>query len=407
MSNQAEEGPRSLARRLAGLFWSAIVLVHVIAAVIWWWMMPAGFPLAHPRFWVHRVIPFVLIAFAIACALPRAKPRRPALLAAIPATYLAAAIAGRALFPRTLHTLWLAPLAIGLTLLAIWALEHRAHWRPALAVAVPAVALGCFLAFAQAAPPPSTHPSSAWSALGDSAHDRTWISFDAQPLSLAIDPALSFISRSPDGCWTVFASRADRLGPIDERSTRFSRVDEHGALHIESFTALPHAVYSHLNSFTVIAIQGHHRLFLAFSPAPDARIEVLPSDYPSGRPAQFAYVDAERTFHVARASSAEKGPYTDLASGRLAPADPLAITLYDEQTPIARITLDDFSAQASTELSPTAGWNVPQNAIEFALAGPSSASIFITLAGTSVGRGFESVGHAAGVYRNRIHVERL
>ena len=26
---------------------------------------------------------------------------------------------------------------------------------------------------------------------------------------------------------------------------------------------------------------------------------------------------------------------------------------------------------------------------------------------TSVGRGFDSVGHATGVYRNRMHVERL
>jgi hypothetical protein len=111
-----------------------------------------------------------------------------------------------------------------------------------------------------------------------------------------------------------------------------------------------------------------------------------------------------------QASDAEKGPFASLATGRLAPADTLAITLYDEQTPIARITFDDFAAQASTELSPTAGWNVPQNAVQFSLGGDqpgSVAHIFITLAGTGVGRGFDSVGHAPGVYRNRMRVERL
>ena len=70
-----------------------------------------------------------------------------------------------------------------------------------------------------------------------------------------------------------------------------------------------------------------------------------------------------------------------------------------------RVVLADWSAQADTTLSPTAGWGVPVNAIEFSLAGdaPSSpASIFVTLAATSVGRGWDCVGHRPGTYRNRI-----
>jgi hypothetical protein len=35
----------------------------------------------------------------------------------------------------------------------------------------------------------------------------------------------------------------------------------------------------------------------------------------------------------------------------------------------------------------------------------SPASLFITLAATSVGRGWDSVAHAAGTYRNRIAIE--
>jgi hypothetical protein len=48
------------------------------------------------------------------------------------------------------------------------------------------------------------------------------------------------------------------------------------------------------------------------------------------------------------------------------------------------------------------------NAIEFSLAGDapgSEAAIFITLAATSVGRGWDTVGHAPGTYRNRMRIE--
>ena len=124
-------------------------------------------------------------------------------------------------------------------------------------------------------------------------------------------------------------------------------------------------------------------------------------------PARFAYVDERRRFLVAEASSGEKGPFHTLAEGTLEPSQPLTITLYDEDRRAGRVTLDDWSAQLSTQLSPTAGWGAPENAIEFSLAGTSPtspASIFITLAGTSVGRGWDCVGHAAGTYRNRITI---
>jgi hypothetical protein len=92
------------------------------------------------------------------------------------------------------------------------------------------------------------------------------------------------------------------------------------------------------------------------------------------------------------------------------PSESLVITLFDDDRAVGLVTLEDWSAQAGTALSPTAGWGMPVNAIEFSLAGnaPSSpASIFVTLSGTSVGRGWDSVGHAAGTYRNRIRIEPL
>ncbi len=67
--------------------------------------------------------------------------------------------------------------------------------------------------------------------------------------------------------------------------------------------------------------------------------------------------------------------------------------------------LKDWSRQLSTTLSPTAGWGVPTNAIEFQRLDTNEdapAAIWITLAATSVGRGWETVGHSAGTYRNRV-----
>jgi hypothetical protein len=88
----------------------------------------------------------------------------------------------------------------------------------------------------------------------------------------------------------------------------------------------------------------------------------------------------------------------------------LTITVWDGDQAAYRLTMIDWSGQAGTALSPTAGWGVPVNAIEFGLlegSGGKTANVWMTLAGTSVGRGWDSVGHAAGVYRNRLKIERM
>ena len=166
--------------------------------------------------------------------------------------------------------------------------------------------------------------------------------------------------------------------------------------------------FSHLNSYCVVDISGHKSLSISFSPCETEKIEVLPADYPTGRPARFAYLDAAENFFVVEATSGEKGPFRNLASGRLQRGDSLTIGMYDEGRPVGSVTLDDWSSQLSTDLSPTAGWGVPVNAIEFQRSGDdenSPATIWITLAATSVGRGFETVGHRAGTYRNTIRFQ--
>jgi hypothetical protein len=171
---------------------------------------------------------------------------------------------------------------------------------------------------------------------------------------------------------------------------------------------LPHPIFSHLNTFCDIFVSGSRHLSISFSPCPEAIVAVRPAEYPTGRPLRLAYLDAQGAFHVVEAASGDKGPFRELGRGKLGRSQPLAITLYDRGVAQARVVLEDWSAQVGTAPSPTAGWGLPVNAIEFSLQGEepgAPAAIFITLAGTSVGRGWDSVGHRAGTYRNRISIE--
>lgn len=176
-------------------------------------------------------------------------------------------------------------------------------------------------------------------------------------------------------------------------------------IELEAISHLPRRVDSHLNTYCQLTIAGHRRLAVSFSPCPEARIEIKPIGYPVGAPARIAFIDANEGFHIVEATSGEKGPYTALAGGRLKRGEALTITFYDDDRPIGYLVLDDWASQVSTAPSPTAGWGLPQNAIEFSLsddAPASAANLFITLASTSVGRGWDSVGHAPGVYRSRV-----
>ena len=86
---------------------------------------------------------------------------------------------------------------------------------------------------------------------------------------------------------------------------------------LEAVTRLEQPVYSHLNSFCDVEVRGHGQLSLEFSPCPGVPVEVRPFDYPVGRPARFAFLEADGTFRVVEATSGEKGPFHTLASGRL------------------------------------------------------------------------------------------
>jgi hypothetical protein len=218
-------------------------------------------------------------------------------------------------------------------------------------------------------------------------------------------PALRLISAARDENGLALHYQADydatlQVGPDDGS----------GPIVLEATARLARPIETHLNSFCDVEISGHTRLSLSFSPCPEQHIEVHAADYPVGRPLRFAYLDDSGVFHVVEGTSGEKGPFRELAGGRLDRAAPLIVTLFDGDAAVARITLEDWPAQVGTSLSPTAGWGATVNAIEFSLEGDaprSRAAIYFTLAGTSVGRGWDCVGHAAGTYRNRIRIENL
>ena len=405
--------------RWIAVLWVPIASVHGIAAAYAWRMLPHGFTADHPRFWTNQVLPWVLAASALACvvALWRGWPRIAAFaMLLLTGFHVGMASGWSGVFPLTgsRPAQLAAVIAAGLFACAYGSLRTRRDATAAMALgAVLGLAAGNFTAWSQRGADPATHPSAdrtppregpvpAWAHVG-----HADVVVDAGPARIELRPLLEFISRSPDRGWTALASAEQRHVAAAPGVLRAA--GDETSLYVDARAAVPADVYSHLNAFTQIAVHGHKRLFLAFSPMPAQRIEVTFSEYPTGRPARFAYVDAARVLHVVEAESGEKGPFTELARGSLPIDAPLGITLFDEDRPLARIELADFAAQASTQISPTAGWGVAENAIEFRLAAdrPDAAAVlFLTLASTSVGRGWDSVGHAAGVYRNRITVTR-
>jgi len=430
--------PPSLSRR----GW-ILLLGHALLALAWLVGMPQGFPASHVNLWVNRVVPLLLL-LAVAAAWTSRETFAPWLFLTLAVAWVGALLAGPLWFPQSAARLGLltsfgaAPMA-----LVAWVFERRsaqlatrpALWRSACALGL---VLGALAPGSQRGGPPTTRPAGealpqpvagpapTVAALGTDvrvglADGR--VSLGLGGLHTTVWPLLRFRSRSADRCWTVFARARERIGPPRELlgyagTPRRAQVDYRadGRLRLEvratadgaeldAWAELPRPVYSHLNTFTELHVQGEpgRPLRLVFSPCPETPIEVRLADYPVGAPARLAYRAADGGFRVVEAQSAEKGPFRALAEGPLGDG-PLTITVLSGDAPRGTIVLHDWARQAGTALSPTAGWGLPVNAVEFQLlqVEPPVLGAWITLAGTSVGRGWDSVGHAAGTYRNRI-----
>ena len=425
--------------------WLLVFASHAALAAIWWWLMPGGFPSWAPQYWFNQVLPLVVLAVIVA-ALFAPKALRtalaPAIQLAFPVFWMVFAVSLRLTFPDSIGFLWNLLFAGGFVLAVLWVRQYRftvPHAWLLPCFALPALWMGWVLPGSQRAEDPATHPAE--QALPElpsntSAPAFIKLSKDAQvhpsdgrtvirrdQLVLTVQPLLSIANRSPDRCWTELAlpedSRATsrKLAATMRDGQRWKLLfrDEdqslleivaarEGAIEIDARSRLAQPVFSHVSQSTSVTIRGHKKLSVSFSPIPGKRIEV-PGPMEAAR---FAYVDATGTFHVAQASSQDHGPYTELGVGPLKSGEPLVLTLHDGETAAFRISLADWAAQASTQLSPAAGWGVPANAIELVRAGDpeeAPAEILFSLASSHIGRGSPSVGMAAGVYRNRITVQ--
>jgi len=431
-------------------FWLFVVLVHFLGAIGWVWLMPGGFPHLHARTISNRLLPLLLIAWSLQ-TLRAGWKKRPAAVSALllsaPVGWLACAVVSGIVFPTSAALIWLVVVAIALA--AALTLRKSVILWPTFFINVIFMAfIGAALPICLRAPSAGTLPNSRTVlheiphlsdptpvarsvALNSGVRVQTgsgevWL--NAGKLTVYVEPMLTFSSVSPDGSWVIFARKGDRVPPLrrltgwEKRESAIVSQFEGGdwlrvvsdsetEATILAVSTLRKPVYSHLNVFTTLMITGHDQLRVAFSPMPEHRIEVTPADYPTGRARKAAYLDAQGVFHVVEARSGEKGPFRELAQGVLDPAAPLTMTFYDHDRPIAEVTLEDFAGQADVRtLSPSAGWGLPTNAIEFALEGDkasSAAGIYITLAGTSLGRGWDTVGHRAGTYLNHMRVRLI
>ena len=439
------------------------VLVGGLAVAVGWFvLMPKGFPIGHVRFWANNVLPgAAVIVFLSGIVAGFAGYQRilVGVTFALAGTVLFGGVAGKILFPISVSGIVFvlvlfgcgAAVVIPALITALTPPDQRVRTSAAAMCFLGGAVLGVFIPWSQQSSVSATTPYSPSplpevsadqepvddlyklrASLGNgftiypASGDVDWI---ANKVSLSLSPLLTFVSSSPDRCWTLFAPSSARTGPerrllgVYRQSSDIVSMDYEddgrsrlaveklsaGGVRLEAQSYLPDPVYSHLNSFCQLQIMGEGPLALAFSPCEESVIEIKESDYPFGRPIRLAYLGRDNMFRVVEASNGEKGPFTTLAEGPLTPDDPLTISIYAGGAKVSRVTLDGWASQASTQLSPTAGWGLPENAIEFsAQPGVGSyqhAVVFFTLSGTSIGRGFDSVGHAAGTYRSEILIE--
>ncbi|MFO0893198.1 MAG: hypothetical protein U0790_29175 [Isosphaeraceae bacterium] len=346
---------QSSVQRLASLVWLAALVGHATASALWWWLQPGGFPVWHPRFWINGVVPTVVLAWSVGSLRVLHRRRSAEFLSWLspwPALWAGLAVAGRVAFPVTLKASWLAPVA-GSSLLALCLVALLARTRSSISLAgTVAAGVGFFIGvigiLAQRPPAPTASPLPAD---GPTAKEErpagngrglalptgamvdargASIQFRHPPLTIFVSPLLRFLSRSPDGCWTVFVprdlreEREPRLLPngtggeqpgshwsylLPGQGRAWLRVDPRETtqgVDIEAVTNLERPVHSHLNSFCDLEVRGHRRLFLTFSPRPEPGS--TEPDYPGGAARPVRLRDRGRRFRVAEAVKRRRRP---------------------------------------------------------------------------------------------------
>jgi hypothetical protein len=421
---------------LIQLLWLTLLAGHTGAAAVWWWLMPGGFPSSAPQFWVNQALPpivTVVLLFALFARGKWSEAILPPILTTIPVFWIAFALSARLTFPESFGSTWYVPFFGGVILAWLSTRHFRLKRRPIWLIptlAVLAAWAGWSFPHTFQAPEPSTQPEGGTleTIAGATDHKLIKLSREAQlrpedgrvvikrdAVVLNVQPMLSFTDRSPDRSWaerapttrTLTAKAHDgtrwTLAYKDEDASVLDVTARDGSVQLDARSRIARPIYSHASTFAELTVMGHKKLTVSFSPAPGKRVDVPQA----GTPARFAFLDENGLFHLMQAAVQKRAPFTQLAAGKLARKDPLVVTLYDSDKPIFAVTLDDWAQQTSTALSPAAGDGLPVNVIELERGGePDGAPVLITfsLAATTIGRGTAAVGHAAGVYRDRITV---
>lgn len=452
MLSRADQPPIPLIRRILA---EVVLIGHAAFALGWWWLMPRGFAIGHIRFWMNEVWPLALLFVSLAgvWSLVRRRPDwTKVCLLSLGIVALSTTVTASLTFPDIKRIVLLLSALIGLfelglaSTIATPSLARKVIAGPIIA----ALSFGAFMPLAQRAEQPSTIPLNEPCPWAEVTNGGTPLNGEPQSVGafnrvmvlpstgavtirlgrvrLEIEPLLTFESTSSSGGWSILSRQVRDRGPSFRRLVEMSTgrvegggnlllfggssdwlsVEDQGLVKITAFSRISEPVYSHLNTFCKVSIYGHENLELTFSPCGSIGFEPRPADYPVGRPARFAYCDTDRKFLVMEAQSGEKGPFTELGKGRLEFDGRLSLGIVDNGAPIATVHFDDWASQLSSALSPTAGWDVPVNAVEFQRSGDARRDpvmVWITLAATAVGRGWDTVGHTAGIYRNQVVVE--
>lgn len=412
--------------RAARVSIALFALLHWAIAIAWLVLAPSEFGWDHRLTWAHRVVP-TLLFFAgsgpLSALLKHNDTHVFAALSVLLGFWGGLGLGIAWFFPQSRGWWWCGLVVVGLLAVLPW---PRKSLRLRALVALISAIIGASLAPALRADEAGTRPSGG--EVTDPAPEASQCDFDGrvrfalgEDAGLVINPLLVFESVSPDRFWSALAPGDRWRGqPVrcramqrDPSFTRYwfsaegsSVMDvrsgaDANAVILDVTSSLPQAVYSHLNHHLQLRIGARNRLGLQFSACPGLRVQPGTVDAPS----QFAFIDADATFVVAEASKREKGPFVERCRESIDPSTPLRIDIVHDDDIVGSVTLMDWSAQVDLNPSPTAGWGVPANALEM-WANPRGTEIFLSgsLSATSIGRGWDTVGHAAGVYRNRVEL---
>lgn len=371
-----------------------LLWTHAAGAVVYAWLQPRGFAFGSRSFYEHALIApsFALASCAAALSLhlhQRTALRLMGLLAGFWIPIEAAGSMGNTVFAAGSRWLLLGSVA-GLWLVLLS--SKRLHeWAPPIvsAAVIGAASGGAFL-WCTWAPPCTVKPAGGSLDVPARVEGATELECgdlraeveDSAVLLLhpsgivVVEPGPEFDACSTTGFWTLFDSHRRAIAPW-----RVHRVAGN-SLHLQSEGP-------GMSSDCIVSVApGEVRVRVATTMEEEVcvhlasfmRITVPEAAWKSG---DFVAFRSGR-LELMRPSFREKGPFSTLARVE---GDPVLLAGG------WKVQVRGWAEQASRAPSPTAGWGVSQGAIEF-----YDNEFFFELAGTSLGRGWQTVRLSSGTY---------